>query len=56
MGVHGAGNCLASNTWLKFNSEMPPEKLPEPNRKPERLPKAPFFGGAFAVKLQGCMA
>lgn len=51
--VHGAGNCLASNPWLKFNSKMPPEKLPESNRKPDPLPKAPFFWGVLLLNYRG---
>ena len=30
-----------------------PEKLPKPNRKPDRLPFPAFFRGKLAVKLQG---
>ena len=54
-GVHGAGNCMASNPWLKFNSKMPPEKLPESNRKRILFRKHHVLR-ALAVKLQGCMA
>ena len=36
----------------KFNSEFTPEKLQNPNRKPDRLPTK-LFSGATYVKLRG---
>ena len=39
-------------TLPKFNSEFTPEKLPKPNRKPDRLPFPTFFR-RILVKLPG---
>ena len=33
----------------KFNRKSSPEKLPKPNRKPDRLPVPPFFRGFHSL-------
>jgi len=52
-GVHWAGNCLASNPWLKFNSKMPLKSYQNPIGSRIVFRKHHFFEGLLLLNYRG---